>query len=139
MKFYKLNGYVETFTGRRRRGPLSPNKVYNSPVQGVTAEIVMEAFCRLSETGDPVLQAELNIHDDLTFLRVPERKVDHYLEKIIDVMIQPPFDFINVPISLEASVGENWLEMEEVGTYASHEWNIDYHKERKCVGYKIAA
>lgn len=120
--FYRENGYVETFTGRRRRGPLSPNMVYNSPVQGVTAEIVMDAFCRLSEVGDPVLQAELNIHDDLTFLRVPERRVDDYLEKIVGMMIKPPFEFINVPISVEASVGYNWLEMEEVGVFSSDKW-----------------
>jgi uracil-DNA glycosylase family 4 len=121
-KFYDINGYVETFTGRRRNGPLSFNKVINSPVQGFTAELVMEGMCRLSETGDPLLQPQLQIHDDLTWVCVPEAKVDHVAEKALDILLSSPFDVINVPITMELSVGPNWLDMEEVGTFSSDEW-----------------
>ena len=121
--FYNKYGYVECLTGRRRRGPLSVNKVLNSPIQGTAAEIVMDAMCRLSELNDWELQPEINIHDDLTWVRVPEKKVEQIAEKIITVMLDVPFDWVNVPITVEASVGDNWMEMDEFGAFSSDEWN----------------
>lgn len=123
LKFYRANGYVECLTGRRRRGPLSLNQVINSPVQGTAAEIVMDAMCRLSETGDEELQADINIHDDLTYVRVPAKRVDDVAEKIIGHMIKVPFSWAKtVPMAVEMSVGQDWLNLEEAGTFYSHEW-----------------
>lgn len=128
IKFYQQYGYVEGLTGRRRRGPLSKNKICNSPVQGTAAEIVMDGMCRLSETGDPFLQPDINIHDDLTFVRVPLNKVDYVAEKVIDTMLRVPFPWVNVPITVEMAVGDNWLEMEELSkeqggsVYSSADW-----------------
>jgi DNA polymerase-1 len=125
---YRKSGHVETLTGRKRRGPLSLNQVCNTPVQGTAAEIVMDAMCRLSETGDPELQPEINIHDDLTFVRVDERRADVVAEKVIKIMLDVPFKFINVPITVELSEGLNWMPqddavnpdgMEEVGKFSS--------------------
>ena len=82
----------------------------------------MAAMSELSETGDPELQPELNIHDDLTFIRVPEKRVDTIAEKILDVMLRPKFSWINVPITVEGAIGPNWLELEEFGTFSSDEW-----------------
>lgn len=120
--FYNKYGYVECLTKRRRRGPLSLNQIINSPVQGTAAEIVMDGMCRLSETGDPEQQPEINIHDDLTYVRVPTKRIDEVAEKIISGMLAVPFPWVNVPISVEMSVGENWLEMEEFGTFYSNTW-----------------
>jgi DNA polymerase-1 len=122
MEFYKEHFYVECLTGRRRHGPLTENQIYNSPVQGTAAEIVMDAMCRLSEKNVPILQPEINIHDDLTFVRIPEKKLDDYLEQILDVMLEVPFPWVNVPISVEVSVGTNWADLQEVGKYSSAEW-----------------
>ena len=122
LKFYQEYGYVECLTGRRRRGPMSVNQVYNSPVQGTAAEIVMDGMSRLSELGDPELQPEINIHDDLTFLRVPADRVDEIAEKVLDQMLAVPFDWVNVPITAEASLGTDWERMEEIGDFSSDEW-----------------
>lgn len=122
LTFYRRYGYVECLTGRRRRGPLSVNKVYNSPVQGTAAEIVMDGMARLSETGDPDLQPEINIHDDLTYCRVPNKHIDDIAEQVITEMLNVPFNFINVPITVEMAVGPDWLNMEEVGTFSSDTW-----------------
>ncbi len=122
LAFYREYGWVECLTGRRRRGPLSLNKIHNTPIQGTAAEIVMDAMCRLSEMGDPEVQPELNIHDDLTFLRVPEDRVDEVAERVLNILLEVPFSFVNVPISVEMSVGKNWLEMEDAGTFFSHQW-----------------
>lgn len=122
IKFYEENGYVETFTGRRRYGPMNVNKVINSPVQGFTCEFVLDGMCRLSETGDPLLQPEIQIHDDLTWVAVPVDKVDYVAEKALEILLTPApefKDFICVPITLEMSVGEDWLNMEEIGVFSS--------------------
>src|SRR5262249_24680858 len=44
LNFYRQHGYVEALTGRRRRGPMSPNQVYNTPVQATAGEIVFDAW-----------------------------------------------------------------------------------------------
>ncbi len=118
-------------TGRRRHGPMTSNQLINAPVQGTAAEIVLDAMSRLSETNDPMLQPELNIHDDLTWLRVPERIADELAEKIIDMMINVPFKWAHVvPIAVEMSMGKNWCDMEEIkdgngktlSVYSSDTW-----------------
>ena len=122
IKFYREHGYTETLTGRRRRGPMTINQILNSPVQGTAAEIVLDAMSRLSETNDPELQPEIQVHDDFVFLRVPEERVDVIAEKIIDIMLAVPFDWVNVPISVEMSCGSNLADLKEVGMYASDTW-----------------
>lgn len=122
LDFYHENGYVACLTGRRRRGPLSTNQIFNSPVQGTAAAIVLDAMSRLSETEDPELQPEINIHDDFTYMRVPEKRVDFVAQHVITAMLDVPFSWVNVPITAEMSIGPDWLSMEEVGTYSSDEW-----------------
>lgn len=119
LKFYKKYGYVECLTDRRRRGPLTTNQIYNSPIQGTACEIVMDGMCRLSETAEPLLQPEINIHDDLTFLRVPLEEEEAVVDKVSRMLVDVPFDFVNVPITVELSRGTNWLELEEVATFSS--------------------
>lgn len=127
---YHENGYVETLNGRRRRVPLSLNQVINSPIQGTGAEVVMDAMCRLSETGDWDLQPEINIHDDLTFVSMPLNRVDELSHKIIETMLDVPFKWAKaVPWSVEMAIGDNWLELEEVGTFYSHHWFGDKQHE----------
>lgn len=131
LKFYHEYGYVECLTGRRRHGPLSSNMVYNTPVQGTAADIVCDAMCRLSETEDPELQPEIQVHDDLTFVRVPEDRLEEVAEKAINILLDVPWKWINVPITIEMAVGKNWQPYEEVsnpdgmkefGTFSSNTW-----------------
>lgn len=132
LEFYNKNGYTECLTGRRRHGPMSVNQIMNSPVQGSAAEIVMDAMCRLSETGDPDLQPNINIHDDFTYMDVPVDRVDTIAEKIITIMLDVPFAWAkNVPITVEASVGDDWLHMDEWGAFSSDEWFGDGREKTK--------
>jgi DNA polymerase-1 len=132
IRFYEDHGYVECLTGRRRRGPLTKNQIINTPVQGTAAEIVLDAMSRLSEKKDPEIQPELNIHDDLTFIRVNKRRMDIVAEKVIDAMLSVPFEWVNVPIVVEMSVGPNWCDLEElknekketISVYASDTWDF---------------
>lgn len=127
---FKRTGYVECLTGRRRRAPISDNQLINAPVQGTAADIVIDAMNRLSELRTPkrgedvsqwLTQPNINVHDDLTFI-LPEDEVDDAAEIIIDTMVGVPFEFVNVPISIEMSMGPSWADQEEVGTFASDTW-----------------
>ncbi len=124
LKSYEKKLYVETLSGRRRRGPMTPNEIINHPIQGTAADIVLEGMNALSERsdleGDIELQPSLNVHDDLTTMlhdETMERKIDI----IVREMCLPRFDWINVPLVVEVSVGPRWNELEEIAKYRSDE------------------
>lgn len=125
-KFFDQHGYVTSLTGRRYRAPLSRNAQLNYPIQGVEPDIVLDAMNRLSEKD---IQADLEVHDDLTF-SFEENELDDMLPVIIEEMIRPTFEFINVPLVVEASVGKNWAELELIGEYSSDQW-LDLPKRPK--------
>jgi uracil-DNA glycosylase family 4 len=119
---YEENGYVEMLTGRRRHGPLSGNESINTPIQGTASDIVTEGMVILSriahEEGLPDLQPCINIHDDLTFY-LPDLLLDAHIERIAKEMCSVRFPFINVPITVEVSVGKTWDAQEEIGVFSS--------------------
>jgi DNA polymerase I len=120
-KFFDEHGYVESLTGRRFRAPLSRNAQLNYPIQGTEPDLVLDAMNRLSELEDDQFQADLEVHDDLTFSADGE-DIDDVLPIIIEEMIRPTFDFINVPLVVEVSVGKNWCDLEKIGEYSSDDW-----------------
>lgn len=116
--------YVETLTGRRRRGIMTKNELINHPVQGTAADIVTGAMCDLSELafieGDPELQPNLNIHDDLTNW-IADASLDTKIPRIAKVMCRHRFPFMIVPINVEVKLGVRWDEMEEIAVYRSND------------------
>lgn len=122
---YEQIGYVENVLGFRRRAPIQYNQIINTPVQSSASEIVIDGMNRLSERamaeGNWNLQPIINIHDDLTF-ELPDDHLEENLEAIIDEMLGCDFDFLNVPLVAEATIGRDWYNQEEVGVYRSDEW-----------------
>ena len=124
-KFYEKYGYVECVKGRRRRVPLDQTQIYNSSIQGSASDIAVDAMVRLykksMERDDPCLQAVIDLHDDLTF-DVPTKQVDTYIPIIVDEMLATAEEeFCTVPLSVETLIGKTWGQMEEFGTFYSHE------------------
>lgn len=121
---YEKRMYVETLGGQRRRGPMTKNEVINMPIQGTAAEIVIAGMNAISDRafmeGDMNLHPNLNIHDDLTFL-MPDGGMERRIKVIAEEMCKPRFDFINVPLMVEVSVGKRWHELEEIGKFSSAE------------------
>lgn len=110
LSYYNKHGYVDSLFGRRRRAPLTKNQVFNNPVQCTMAEMVMDAMTTLSikaqKENDWHFQPRLMIHDDLTFI-FPDNRLDYYLTKTVKIMLEiSKFDFVNVPITLEVSIGK---------------------------------
>ena len=144
-KFYHKFGYVKLLTGARVRAPLSFNEMINYPIQGTEAEIVLDCHNRISEMESNLwdrsldvvdiskrfrrlatqaympFQPSMMIHDDLTF-RLPVKNVDQYAEIIVPEMLKKTFPFINVPLTVEMSVGRSWYDLEEVENFSSDQW-----------------
>lgn len=120
MKKYYDEGYVETLSGRRRSYPLTRNQAINAPIQGTAAEIVCDAMVRMSmiaaESGKWHLHPVMNIHDDLTYF-IPDD--DAILEDALNIisreMMVFDFPWINVPLSIEISIGPDWCDLEGLG------------------------
>lgn len=123
--FYNKHGYVQTLTGRRRYEPLSHNEIINTPIQGTASDIVVDSMDQLAAEAwkrkRPQLAARMNIHDDLTFY-LPEVSLEEDLDIIVPIMCQPRFDFVNVPITVEISIGKTWGDQEEVATVESTDY-----------------
>lgn len=121
IKQFEELGYVQMLGGLRRRAPLGRGQIINTPVQGATNRVVMHAMNRLSETSDWLLQANIQIHDDLKFHFDSERDYEDAVPRIVETMLDgSDFDWLCVPLVVEIKDGPNWEDMREVGTYSSH-------------------
>lgn len=122
LRGYAEKNYVETLTGARRRGAVTKEEAINMPIQGTAAAIVKRAMTALSVEaelrGDDELQPRLNVHDDLSTILCDDT-LEEKLDTIAGIMCQHRFDFINVPLVVEASVGPNWADLKEVKVYRS--------------------
>ena len=117
-KKYYNEGWVESPTGRRHRYPLTRNQVINFPIQSVACDIVCDAMNRISyqaaQSGKWYMHPIMNIHDDLSFdIPDDDQIIEEALSEIYKTMLTPPYKFVNVPISVECSMGKNWFSYDE--------------------------
>jgi uracil-DNA glycosylase family 4 len=120
---YKKTGYVTSLSGFRRRAPVSANELINAPIQADESAIVCDAMARLSELDEPRFQANMMIHDDLTFFW-PRHEIDKNSEVVLQHMLYTPFEWAHVvPIVVEMSVGTDWANQKSVGEYSSADWS----------------
>ncbi len=123
-QFYEV-GYVETLVGRRHHYPLTRNQAINMPVQGTAADLVCDAMFRLSylaaENQQWHIHPVLNVHDDLTmFVPDDDRVLEDALRIFTREMLTFSYPWINVPLSVEVSIGKNWGELEPIGKFWSN-------------------
>jgi uracil-DNA glycosylase family 4 len=124
--YYRKHGYVCCLTGRRRHGPMTPNMVVNSPIQGTASDIVVDAMSRLSyhaiSTKQLFLHPRLNVHDDLTFY-LPDRKLEDYIDVIGREMVSCDYYFVNVPLTVEVKLGRSsWGQMKEIAVLRTEDY-----------------
>jgi DNA polymerase-1 len=121
INFARENGYVETMLGRRRftrdinsrnatvRGFAERNAI-NAPIQGSAADMIKLAMIRIHkrlEEEQFKTRMILQVHDELLF-DVPRYEVEKVRPVILEEMsaAMP----LQVPVAVEAGIGENWLE-----------------------------
>ena len=112
---FQQNGYVESFFGRRRHAPLTRNMVINSPIQGSASDICVLSMVDLNNAG---LEVVLNVHDEIG-IYVPTDQLDTQIETMVKIMTKPRLKYLNIPISVEIKVGQDWFNMEDVLTIDS--------------------
>ncbi|MFD3431676.1 DNA polymerase I [Alteromonas macleodii] len=118
----KDKGYVETVFGRRlylpdikasngarRKG--AERAAINAPMQGTAADIIKMAMIKVDDwirknASDDVTMM-MQVHDELVF-EIKEDKVETYVSTITALMESAAT--LNVPLVVEAGVGENWDE-----------------------------
>jgi DNA polymerase-1 len=119
----RSTGYTSTLIGRRRHFPdihaanwntrqYAERQAMNAPIQGTAADMIKIAMLdvrKLIEGSE--LAMLLQVHDELVFEGTPD-VIQEWIEPIREAMEQAlPLD---VPVEVDAKVGENWLEMKPV-------------------------
>jgi DNA polymerase-1 len=117
----KEKGYVETIYGRRLYLPdikasnammrqAAERTAINAPMQGSAADIIKRAMINmhnwLAET-DLDVKMIMQVHDELIF-EIAEKDLEAARTKIVDIMQNS--SKIDVPLLVEAGVGDNWDE-----------------------------
>lgn len=118
----KEKGYVSTVFGRRlylpeinasnglrRKG--AERAAINAPMQGTAADIIKKAMLAVDEWIDTLpideVRMIMQVHDELVF-EIKEHKLTEHKNKIISLMEQAVQ--LDVPLTVEAGIGENWDE-----------------------------
>ena len=109
-QFYNKNHYVESLLGRRRHAPLDYNQMINTPVQSLASDLCLLSMIEASREGFLI---PLIIHDDIT-LYVHKDDVLKTYKRIKKIMTRWDFDFINVDLEIECSIGTNWFNQKEL-------------------------
>jgi len=121
---YYETGYVTGLSGFRRHAPISSNQVINSSIQADESIIVCSAMAALSEMEDERYQANLEVHDDLSFFWDKD-EIDKNAEVVAKEMTRLRFPWMKiVPVVIEMSIGDDWSSLKEVAKFSSIEiWN----------------
>jgi DNA polymerase-1 len=116
-------GYVETLMGRKRYLPeiysemrqlraQAERMAVNCPIQGTAADIMKKAMIAIDSRLSSIsadARMIMQVHDELVF-EVPEKDSRLLAEKIPEIM--QSVANLRVPLVAEASIGDNWGEME---------------------------
>ncbi|GAA3866508.1 DNA polymerase I [Celeribacter arenosi] len=120
--FAKEHLRVETLFGRRIRTPeinakgphagFAKRAAINAPIQGSAADIIRRAMIRMPDAiaGMPAKML-LQVHDELIF-EVDEDATDRVIARVKEVMegAAAPAVHLDVPIEVDAGIGDNWAE-----------------------------
>ncbi|MDZ7726521.1 MAG: DNA polymerase [Candidatus Campbellbacteria bacterium] len=127
----RQKGYTETLFGRKRYfedinssipyiRASAERMATNAPIQGTQSDIIKLAMVEIDNWINKQGLSKkcyfvLQIHDELVF-EVEESEVEKCAKKIADIMenIVPLEDTAGIPLRVEAAVGENWMEMENI-------------------------
>lgn len=124
-------GFTETLFGRRRyfagfKSAL-PNlrsqaerMAINAPIQGTQADIIKLAMVRADEYIENEglrkhARLVLQVHDELVY-EIDKKKIEQMAPKLRYIMetVVPRKELSGVPITAEASIGENWGDMAKI-------------------------
>ena len=121
INYARENGFVKTIVGRKRflndinsrngmiRSSAERNAI-NTPVQGSAADIIKLSMIKIfNDLNSKVMKTKLilQVHDELVF-EAPKNEIEQAKKIIIDNM-ENAYK-LEVPLTVDIGVGENWLE-----------------------------
>lgn len=120
-EMYLRYGYVPLKTGFVCSGLMGKNEVINYPVQGAAFHCLLWSFVEINKEIKRLgLQTRLvgQIHDAIVFDVYPAEleQIGHLVQKIGTIELRKHFDWINVPLSLEAElcdIDTSWSQKQE--------------------------
>ena len=121
----KMNGYVETFFGRRipikginsknfQERSFAERQSINAPIQGSAADIIKRAMIKIHNVfQEKNIESKmlLQVHDELVF-ECPKdeiKAVSHLIKKEMEQANLPLFP-LNIPIVVDFGEADNWSE-----------------------------
>lgn len=119
-KKYQRKGYIDMYTGFRCSGLMSFNDAVNYPIQGSAFHCLLWSFIRLDE----IMRTEKwktrllgQIHDAILLDVHPDELelVARIVQDVTCVELPARWDWINVPLEIEADVGAvdaSWADLE---------------------------
>ncbi|PIB26082.1 DNA polymerase I [Amylibacter kogurei] len=120
--FAKEHGHVETLFGRKihtaeinAKGPhagFAKRAAINAPIQGTAADVIRRAMIQMPDAiKNFPAKMLLQVHDELLF-EVPKDAVEETTETVRKVMenAASPVVKLDVPLTVDAGVGNNWAE-----------------------------
>lgn len=120
LNFERVEGYVESLFGVRRRSPMAYSEILNHPNQSTASDMTKASKNALYGWQDIILF----IHDDLSFmLKMSEDSIDaEVLFRIARGMLTIPWLFMKdnpwfktwVPMAVVCEIGSNWCDLEKV-------------------------
>lgn len=115
-----VEGYVETFHGRRRPSPDvnssnfmvregAKRQAANMPIQGTEADLMKLAMIKIEDKLGDLGEQILQVHDSV-LVEAPKENSDKIVEILKDVMESIAPD-LPVKLRVDVSVGKNWGEL----------------------------
>ncbi len=118
----RAKGFTRTVSGRRRYFPdihagnhlhrsYAERQAMNAPLQGTAADMIKIAMLNVrKQLGDSPTKMLLQVHDELVF-----ESPDNFKDLVQPIRTQMEDALtLDVPIEVDAKLGENWLEMKPV-------------------------
>jgi len=117
IRTYIDKGYVEAISGFRRPGPLTIEKLYNTPIQGPAFHLLLNGLYlsdnkmwKAGMKSVPIIE----VHDSTVF-DAREREKDDVVELVSNTLTSRMFDWQGkVPLTVEWEEGYDWYNMKEL-------------------------
>jgi uracil-DNA glycosylase family 4 len=119
--FYEEYGYIRGLSGYRRFGPLSVEQLYNTPVQGISFHLALDALIRIDGMLIGKLRRQglravpiVQVHDSILF-DCPINEIQEVVGVVSEIMKSKRFEWqLDVPLSVSWEKGEDWLNMKKL-------------------------
>ena len=134
----ELYGYSESLFGKRRYEPVRYTQRLNFVPQSSASDMTLVSMIHLAK----IFKVIMVIHDDITFLLKDDDTLSSSIEFIIKAMLTIPFVYIKdsvylksyAPLSVEASMGDDWLNKKDVVTLDNLAFGLDTIDKSVSVG-----